>query len=200
MRDGEERAASLVLARAFREDPVHRWVLPLEIDWSLFSARFFTAVARDSLRNGCAFTTDGNEAVALWMPPYPKPIPRSQRVATALGWCLALGRRGFQIADELERLEAARPLTPHWYLTVLGTDPRWQAQGFGRALLADRLAHCDETATPAYLESSREENLPFYEHSGFRVEEAVALAGGPTVWRMWREPASGRRGGPTHGA
>jgi hypothetical protein len=34
-RSDDLRAVSLVLARAFRDDPVHRWILPGEFDWAL---------------------------------------------------------------------------------------------------------------------------------------------------------------------
>ncbi|MEM7409592.1 MAG: GNAT family N-acetyltransferase [Myxococcota bacterium] len=185
----ELRALSLVLSRAFREDPVHRWILPEEFDWSLLSAAFFASVTRDALRNESVYTTAGQEAVALWMPPYPKPVSRRERVTTAAGWFLALGRRGLPLGEQLERLEEARPLEPHWYLAVLGTDPRHQGRGHAAALLRERLAHCDEERLPAYLESSRAENLPFYERFGFRVEASLDLEGGPTVWRMLRRPA-----------
>jgi ribosomal protein S18 acetylase RimI-like enzyme len=181
------RAVSLALARAFRGDPVHRWILPGELDWALASDAFFAMVMRDVLRHGSVYTTAAREGAALWVPPYPKPPPFGDRLAMAVGWYMALGRRAGAIGRQLGRIERAHPLEPHWYLAVLGTDPRHQRRGVGSALLAPVLARCDEDRVPAYLESSKRTNVAFYERHGFRVVGELAIEGGPTIWRMLRE-------------
>ena len=182
------RPVSLVLARAFRDDPVHRWILPSELDWALSSSGFFTMVMQSALRDAGAFTTAAFEGAALWFAPYPKPAPWRARLAMLARWFLALGRRGTQVGRELARMEEQHPPQPHWYLAVLGTDPRHQSRGVGSALLAPVLARCDAERTPAYLESSKRENIPFYERHGFRTQGEIAFRGGPTIWRMLREP------------
>lgn len=81
------------------------------------------------------------------------------------------------------------PEEPHWYLGVLGSDPTFRGAGYGRALMDSRLAHCDAEAAPAYLESSKPDNIPYYERFGFVVTGELALPdGGPTLWQMWRAP------------
>ena len=41
----------------------------------------------------------------------------------------------------------------------------------------------------AYLESSKETNVPYYRHFGFEVREEVDhRRGGPRQWSMWRDP------------
>ena len=58
------------------------------------------------------------------------------------------------------------------------------------ALLAPVLGRCDREGLPAYLESSKESNIAYYERFGFAViGELQAAPGGPTLWPMWREPA-----------
>ena len=59
------------------------------------------------------------------------------------------------------------PQRPHWYLSGIGTDPPEQGTGVGSTLMRSRLARCDEDGVPAYLESSKERNVPFYERHGF---------------------------------
>ena len=59
----------------------------------------------------------------------------------------------------------------------------------GTQLLREVLDGVDTDNVPAHLESSNERNLPLYERNGFCViGELQALAHGPTIWRMWREP------------
>jgi len=187
MRADDLRAVSLVLARAFRDDPVHRWILPDELDWALASDGFFTMVMRDMMRHETVFTTERHEGAALWVPPYPQPPTLRERLGMAVRWYLALGRRARAIGGQLVRIERAHPREPHWYLAVLGTDPRHQRRGVGSALLAPVLARCDADRVPAYLESSKRSNVPFYERHGFRVQGELAIRGGPVIWRMQRE-------------
>ena len=186
-RAGDLRALSLVLARAFRDDPVHRWILPGEFDWAIASDAFFAMVMRDMLRHESVFTTNAREGAALWIPPYPKSATLGERLAMAVRWYAALGRRASEVGVQLSRIERAHPPEPHWYLAVLGTDPRHQGRGVGSTLLAPILARCDADRVPAYLESSKRSNVPFYERHGFRVLGELAIAGGPVIWRMQRE-------------
>ena len=59
-------------------------------------------------------------------------------------------------------------------------------------VLADRqstlLERCDREGIPAYLESSKEKNVPFYRRHGFEVTREIQLPNGPMLWAMWRQP------------
>jgi ribosomal protein S18 acetylase RimI-like enzyme len=88
-----------------------------------------------------------------------------------------------------EAMRRAHPEEPHWYLAVIGSDPTVRGQGFGQALMRSRLDRCDAEYCPAYLESSKPENVPYYERFGFTVTREIGLPdGGPTMWAMWRDP------------
>lgn len=87
------------------------------------------------------------------------------------------------------KIEKAHPEEPHWYLAGLGTDPPKQRSGLGTTLLAPVLAHCNADKVPAYLETQKPENVPYYERFGFRVTGEIDITeGGPHVWLMWRDP------------
>ena len=89
----------------------------------------------------------------------------------------------------LFEIDGLHPREPHWYLATLGTVPERQGQGVGAALLQPVLTLADEDGVPAYLESSKERNVPFYARFGFEVvEELHSKVGSPPMWRMWREP------------
>jgi ribosomal protein S18 acetylase RimI-like enzyme len=81
---------------------------------------------------------------------------------------------------------------PHWYLAVLGTDPSAQGAGIGSALIGPTLGRCDAEGIPAYLESSKEANISFYQRHGFRVTQEIDLPQGPKLWAMLREPHKAR--------
>lgn len=55
------------------------------------------------------------------------------------------------------------PAEPHWYLAVIGSDTAVRGRGFGQAMMRSRLDRCDTEHCPAYLESSKPENVPYYE-------------------------------------
>lgn len=94
-------------------------------------------------------------------------------------------RTGIRLLDLVER---SHPTEPHWYLAVLGVDPRHQGRGLGRALVQPVLDQCDRAVLPAYLETQKPENLPFHERFGFRVTDEISVPGSPPVWLMWRDP------------
>jgi hypothetical protein len=50
-----------------------------------------------------------------------------------------------------------------------------------------QLAAIDAAHLPAYLESSKESNIPVYASYGFEVTGALTLPGGPTLYPMWRD-------------
>jgi ribosomal protein S18 acetylase RimI-like enzyme len=84
----------------------------------------------------------------------------------------------------------AHPRNPkHWYLYAIGARTGSQGRGVGSALLTAMLTTIDEAGEPAYLESSNGRNVPLYERYGFTVVEELHIdRGGPTFWRMWRDP------------
>jgi GNAT superfamily N-acetyltransferase len=64
----------------------------------------------------------------------------------------------------------------------------FRRQGAGTALLAPVLERCDESGVPAYLETQKEENVPWYHRFGFAVLEELRVRGAPPMWTMQRDP------------
>jgi ribosomal protein S18 acetylase RimI-like enzyme len=183
-------ALTRTLARAFADDPVARWACPPAAARPGVLERFYEVRLAQMLREDEVWTDPGREAAALWAPP--------DRWRTTLRDDLAL-MRGFARPRLLRRLplvlhgllgvERRHPQTPpHWYLTILGTEPEAQGRGLASAVLAPALARCDEDGVGAYLESSKEQNIPFYARHGFRVTRELRLPRGPRLWQMWRDP------------
>ena len=96
----------------------------------------------------------------------------------------------------LNLINSMHPSEPHWYLATLGTDPDFQGKGIGSSLLRPVLDHCDAEGWPAYLESSKERNIPFYFRHGFTVVREVPLpVAGPTSGRCGATPTMISGGG-----
>ncbi|HXW46458.1 MAG TPA: GNAT family N-acetyltransferase [Streptosporangiaceae bacterium] len=183
-----------VLADAFAEDPVFAWLISPQVrDRDRRLRTFFTSMSRGYLRlsKPCFLTGDAS-AAALWAGPGAWPMPLSQMILEAAPSGLAFRSRlirALRTQLQVERLHAEQH-QPHAYLGYLGTRGDRQGEGLGTRMLQEVLGRLDTDGVPAYLESSNERNLALYERNGFRVVgELRALGHGPTIWRMWREPA-----------
>lgn len=178
---------SRILTRAFDDDPMMRWFFPDDASREAALGRYFTTIyTRQYVRHSVCERTDA--AAAFWVPPEAgeKAVPDAETIAELQD---ILGDRAPLFRDAVETAALHTPGEPHWYLAVIGADPAAQGQGQGAALLRSGLAKADAAGMPAYLESSKPSNLPFYEHFGFTVRKELQLPGeGPTLWAMWREP------------
>jgi GNAT superfamily N-acetyltransferase len=131
----------------------------------------------------------GIGAAALWDPPNRwKQSPREQ-LAMLPSVIRTFGYRAAAARDVIELMKRHHPEEPHWYLAVIGSDVTVRGKGYGQALMHSRLDRVDAEHAPAYLESSKPENVPYYQRFGFEVTGEIVLPnGGPTVWPMWRAP------------
>jgi GNAT superfamily N-acetyltransferase len=69
------------------------------------------------------------------------------------------------------------------------TVPAFQGRGIGSAFLQDMLQRADADGLPAYHEATSPRNRALYERHGYVNQgELVLPDGGPTLWRMWRDP------------
>ncbi|MEU5209206.1 GNAT family N-acetyltransferase [Streptomyces sp. NPDC020742] len=178
---------SRLLAGAFVDDPMMRWFFPDDASRPAQLGRYFTTLfTRQYARHGVCERTEA--AAAFWVAPegQAKAVPDEETVQELQN---LLGDRASLFQDAVEAAARHAPQEPHWYLAVVGADPAAQGRGHGAALLRSGLARADAAGLPAYLESSKPSNLPFYEYFGFTVQEELKLpGGGPALWAMRREP------------
>ncbi len=180
-----------MLVRAFADDPIANFMFAGSRRRARGLHSFFSIQLRRQYQpEGHVYTTDGCAGAALWGPPdrvrHPL-LELFQLLPTAPYLASSHVHRAFQLLFDVDGLH---PKEPHWYLATLGTEPSMQGKGIGSALLGDVLARADEEGVPAYLESSKERNVPFYARSGFEVSGEVEVPGSPRIWRMWREPTA----------
>lgn len=187
-RDVPGMAASLALA--FHDDPVMQWlfgdVAPRPMR---FTEPFFASEGKRHLGHRQVYTVDGTPGAAYWDPPGQWKTRTRDVVHLAPLMIRGMGVRTINAVRGLGRLEKAHAAHPeHYYLAVLGTRPDRQGEGLGAALMAAVLTRCDEEGIGAYLESSKESNIPYYRRHGFEVVGEVDFPSGPRLWPMWRDP------------
>jgi GNAT superfamily N-acetyltransferase len=180
---------SEALARAFHDDPVMTWMFgDAEAARSRRLRRFFRSQAERHRTQGEVLIGADHEGGAFWDPPEGWKASWVDLLRAAPVLVPALGPRLRRCLRGLETIERAHPRGPHWYLAMLGTDPVHQGKGVGRALLEPILDRCDAEGLGAYLESSKERNVPYYQRFGFTVTGQLDLPDGPPLWPMWRDP------------
>lgn len=178
-----------VLQAAFWDDPMMRWMIPDDASRSRRAARLFRGMLRHwFVPMRTVWTTADQQGAALWSPPGHWRIPVMAQLPSLPSMLGALGRGAVKAGRLMSLVEHHHPREPHWYLAVLGTDPPSQGKGIGSALIAPVLSRCDAEGVPAYLESSKESNIPFYRRHGFEVTGELRVPGGPVLYPMWREP------------
>lgn len=185
-------AVRTLLARAFADDPLMRWMFP--------APRFADAAARaealaaylgphverylTALRGGLVVERDGGlSAAALWRWPdedlaSPGSLPTTAGLLTAL-----VGpEHTATVAAGFAAERAVRPNGPHVYLHYLAVDAAHRGRGDARRLVDEGLRRAAADGLAALVETTNPTNVPFYEHLGFAVSAAVPLGDGPTVW------------------
>jgi ribosomal protein S18 acetylase RimI-like enzyme len=177
---------SQCLARAFHNDPVSGFLFPNERTRSARLVSLYRLVLEAMSSHGSVWVDPELRGAAIWQAPSPPP---TGRLADGFGklMLVAVMRTATRRALALNRAAAAsHPDEEHWYLGILGTDPEHQGKGIASALIRPTLEQCDELGIPAYLESSKPSNIPFYERHGFRVTRPIQVEGGPLLWPMIR--------------
>jgi ribosomal protein S18 acetylase RimI-like enzyme len=178
------------LADAFAGDPITGFLLQTGSGYRQRVAHFFSLLMR--------------ARIALGMPVL---VARSAEGihGAAMGYATAHPEWPVDLSEEWNRFEEAipgmtermavydgiaaefKPRAPHYYLGVIGVDPRLHGRGVGRQLLEAfcELSTRDDRSDGVYLETAQESNVGFYERSGFS-EVGRGNLGGATLWCMYR--------------
>lgn len=129
-------------------------------------------------------------ATAVWYPPGSEELTSAE----AAGFPnFAADLLGASKRDELlevaDRFDAAHPVEPHFYLSLLATNPAHRGLGHGMRLLAANLRTFDQLGVPTYLESSNPDNDRRYMSLGYKPHGSIELPTGLRLTTFWREPS-----------
>jgi ribosomal protein S18 acetylase RimI-like enzyme len=184
-------AVADTLAKAFADDPLICFLLRDEASRPAKMPKLFKLLFKLGLPHGACDMTSGAESVALWRPPNAWEIPFHQYITNGVAFIDVFGLGGgLSVIGTMDVIEKRHPHEPHWYLQAIGTDPARQGKGYGGVVMRRQLALADAAGMPAYLESSKQANIPIYKSFGFEVTGEIVLPGGPTLWPMWRPAKS----------
>jgi len=177
------------MARAFFDDPLQVWALrDPETRLSILEQVFALLSRYSSVPRGESYTDATLACAAFWVPPGPFELDRAAAEAMApMLDLLGDANERFRAAEDTMR--AHRPTELHFYLQGLGTDPPRQGEGLATAAMQPVLERCDADSIPAYLESTKERNVGFYERHGFEVVRRERTPkDGPNAWAMVKAP------------
>lgn len=174
--------------RAFADDPNATWSLG---DGAAESqvVQWFRAEQMLAAHHGFLWEAGRGLGAALWFPPgneelYLQIDQEARRAAASLS-----DDEGVRSESYLDWIAEQLPPEPHWLLDHIAVRSDQRGKGIGRALIEVGLSGARSGMVPAFLETARPENVPIYEHIGFRVTlHDDAPSNGPHVWFMRFEP------------
>ncbi|MEA5449580.1 GNAT family N-acetyltransferase [Leptolyngbya sp. CCNP1308] len=175
--------AALVLA--FVDDPIMRWMYPDTHQYLTHFPAFVKAFGGRAFEQQTAYAVNGYAGAAFWLPPG---IEVDEQPLIDLFQHSVFEAQQADLFALLEQMGHYHPLQPHWYLSLLAVEPAHQRQGHGSALMQPILAQCDRDQLPAYVESSKPDNIPFYQRHGFELLGTIQAGGSPPLFPMLRPP------------
>jgi len=189
----EVQKASLVLGKAFHDDPVWGQVIPDEAERKQKLPLIFEISLKYALRYGKVYATSENLEGTAIMLPYDKADMTFWRLLSsgALRTGMKLGRKtGNRLEEILAPVNKAQEeilKRGYLYLQAIGVSPALQGQGFGGKLLRAIFENVDNEGILIYLETT-EENVPLYRRLGFQVMKEIKLCRiNLSMWAMVRE-------------
>lgn len=194
------KKASLMLTRAFHNDPLICLIYPDEEERKLYSPFLWEYLLRDGIRYGEVYApTSIIEGTAKWLPPRKEHmnIWRSLRSgALKMGMMVSKQRdervlsirKISEITDHILKLHKQLVPRPHWYLSNIGVDTEYQGKGIGSKLIKPMLKRIEDEGFPVFLETNFEGNVAIYEHFGFKViDERILPETDIKNWAMLKD-------------
>ena len=188
-----DRLAALdsLIARAFGDQPMVRWPLGgSDEDYPGRLTRQLDAFNEPALALGALYEAGDGLGAAVWLSP-----EQGEAFGEAIA---ALTRTKIpELTDDGGRrftkfwnwVDMRVPDEPLWFLDQVAVDPVHQGRGIGAALVEFGLEQASATQTAAFLDTSAQRNVAYYERFGFRVVvDEDAPEGGPHIWFMRYDP------------
>ena len=180
------RKASLVLGKAFYDDPHFVQIMP---DPAYREDRIFL-LFRSFLSFGILYgeayaPTSEIEGVSVWVRSKDYFINAGRLIRSGflrLLWQIDREtlKRLRQYGDQVQCMHDEAAPFEHWYLWILGVSPENRRKGLARRMIEAMLERIDEDGLPCWLETNGDINEQIYEKFGFRAVKREAVLGKPS--------------------
>jgi GNAT superfamily N-acetyltransferase len=172
-----------LLGLAFVDDPMIVW--PFGADRPDVVTAFFRSFDGEIAARGWLWEAGRGDGVAAWIPP--RSGTQMMDVDRAMRSMLAEARARHE--ELWEWIASNFPDEPAWYLDHIAVEADRRGSGIGTALIDHGLAFARRDRVPAFLETGRPGNVPYYERRGFVTYlDEDAPNGGPHIWFMRCDP------------
>lgn len=184
------------LKDAFKDDPLWAVVFQNDPDRENALSAFFTIPLLYGMKFGKAYATSPEiEGVAVWVPgKYADMSMWGMLRCGAMSYGTKMGRVSVrnlaivskQVGPYRKKLMKNRR---YLYLMIIGISSTEQGKGLGSKLTEAVKDECDREGLHLYLETEKEENVPFYEKHGFTVLQKIVFKEfNLPMWLMDRKP------------
>jgi GNAT superfamily N-acetyltransferase len=177
--------AVAAIISAFLVDPAARFAWPAARDYLKAMPLAIREFAGACFEQDSAYISADFSGAALWLPPGAQPNGEAlEKVFRDTVQPEHLD----DLLSTFERMDQSHPKEAHWYLAMIGVDPKAQGKGLGTELMRYALTRCDQDEVLAYLETANPRNIPLYERFGFEAQEPFQMGAAPRMTPMLRRP------------
>ncbi len=184
------------LKDAFKEDPLWAEVFKNDPHRDQSLTSFFTCPLLYGLKFGKVYATSSRlEAIAAWLPgKYSNMSTWGMLRCGALSYGIKMGKEtigNLSIMSKQLNPDKKKQMKgkPYLYLLIIGVASSSQGKGLGSQLMDALKKECDSRGLYLYLETEKEENLPFYKKHGLTVARKIIFEKfNLPMWEMVRKP------------
>jgi len=187
------KLASKVLSQAFHNDPLMLYLFPDSTERENKLPSMMELLLRIGIKYGIVHTTSPKlEGIAVWFP------SNKAKVTTWMGllnggisYFFKLGSKAVKKQNRFynyvnsvhERLMPSH----HWYLSIIGINPKYQGRGLSRVLFGSIFNQIDNQNIPCFLDTNNEKNIWIFKRFGFKILKEYEIPDTNIVnWAMIR--------------
>jgi ribosomal protein S18 acetylase RimI-like enzyme len=169
------KKASEVLGRAFFNDPDTMKILPDDDARKDKLKHFFRCFIKFGLLYGEVYAPSPNlEGISIWVHSSTKDITFRRSLRSGfMGLIFKVNGKALNVFGSYGKQmdEATKTVIDeeHWFLFIIGVDPKHQRSGYGKKMIEPMLKRIDDEKLPVMLDTNKQVNIGYYEKFGFDV-------------------------------